>query len=462
MNLNYRFFSKDRIAQNIFLIICIIFSSIFICINPPFQAPDEPEHLFKMYGYTEGSLNFKKLNGKPGQILPESIVNIDKTFYPLKFDGTKKTTKTQVDSFKTVKLNKDKTVFYEFTPSSYTPFSYFPFFILLWLLKLFNVPPLLMLYIMKFFSMFVYTALMYTAIRITPINKMLFALIGILPMAMYQGSAISSDPLVTGLCFIYIAWVLKLSLDESSKFSKKEYWIFGLLITWISICKFAYLPLIFMFFMIPKNKFLSSKNRLIYFWSLLFLNLIYVAAFLIHTINISQGLVPYFKTYQQLDKGELIKFILAHPIWYLKACLQTLMTLTVYYLETLIGRLGWINVILPSFVLKGYTILLAVTCLFTSGNEPDNMNLTLKMKMIMFGIYSACLFIIMTSVFLIFQYFPIIKGVQGRYLIPIVPLFCLFFYNKKLKFKYLPLLVAICSFFFLYICIVMLIKRFYI
>ena len=49
-------------VQNIFLVSCLFWGILFLFLNPPFQAPDEDAHFFKMYGYTSGSLNFKKLN----------------------------------------------------------------------------------------------------------------------------------------------------------------------------------------------------------------------------------------------------------------------------------------------------------------------------------------------------------------------------------------------------------------
>ena len=86
--------------QNLFLICAIFWGSLFILINPPFQAPDEDAHFFKMYGYTQGSFNFKKLNNYTGQTLPESFIQLQKFYDALKFDNKIKTSPQELKQAK--------------------------------------------------------------------------------------------------------------------------------------------------------------------------------------------------------------------------------------------------------------------------------------------------------------------------------------------------------------------------
>ena len=150
-------------------------------VNPPFQSPDEPEHMFKMWGYTEGSYNYKIKDGWAGQVLPESFAVMYKVYdayrmsnNPVSFDVTLKASMLPLD--------KNNTEFLRFTPSSYTPFSYFPSFLVLWILKLLNAGPLFMMYVLRFCSLLVYLALCYFSIKITPVKKMLFFIFALLPV----------------------------------------------------------------------------------------------------------------------------------------------------------------------------------------------------------------------------------------------------------------------------------------
>ena len=64
--------------QNIFAFICLLLGVFFVFFNPPFQTPDEAQHFFKMWGFTQKTYNFKVLNGYSGDILPDSIIKISK------------------------------------------------------------------------------------------------------------------------------------------------------------------------------------------------------------------------------------------------------------------------------------------------------------------------------------------------------------------------------------------------
>ncbi len=448
--------------ENFFLIFCLFFGLMFAIINPPFQAPDEPEHMYKMYGFTEFSASFKVLNNYPGQILPTNLTSMGKQYKRLIFCNDKKTSKEEILKSLSVPLEKKKTAFSAFGGTSYTPVSYFPQFIVLWFMKLININPLWMMYVLRICSLCVYLALMYTAIRLTPIKKWLFVIIALLPMSLYLAGAVSTDALTLGLCFIFIAYTLRIALDERhTKLTKKDYIIFGVLISLITICKFAYLPLIFMYFMIPKEKFESQKIRHIYFWTLLGINIIYVLIFVLSVIHITKGLNSFWN-YTPKSQLELLKFIFTHPITYLKGVAATTAKLLPEYADTLIGRLGWVDTILPKFVTYSYMFLLALAAIFTTSDENENINYDLKDKIIGMMIFLSVYLIALTSVFFIFQHWPIMEGLQGRYLLAAFPLFCLFFNSKKREFKYLPLLITVLSLFLMYGTFIALIKRFYI
>lgn len=455
------FLSILKKPQNVFLIFALFWGLMFAVINPPFQAPDEYAHMYKIYGYTDFSLSFKKLNSRAGQILPISLTKTVKDFTRVTFFPSSKLSKSEIIKSLDIPLEKNKTSFQVYNPASYTPVSYFPHFLVMWVMKVLSVNPIWMMYILRIVSLITYVALVYTAIKTTPIKKWLFVLISILPMSLYEASALSTDALTMGLSFLYIAYVLKIALCNKV-FSKKDGVIFALLITLISICKFAYLPLILMYFMIPKEKF--PNGRMAYFFWVLVLNVLFIGAFLACTIHNVSGLVPEFSQRHLKSISEVLKFIITHPLTYLHGVFETVFRLTTEYIETIIGRFGWMDTCLPVFVINSYVLLLIFASVFNTEDENSdgNIDYTLKMKLIGVGIYALTFFITLTSVYLIFQQWPVITGLQGRYLLPVFPLMCLFFTTKKLKFKYLPLLIVISSIFLLFVSIIVLIKRFYI
>ena len=448
--------------ENTFLIFALFFGLLFVVLTPPFQVPDEPEHFYKMYGFTEGSLTFKKLENEAGQILPQSMVELGKQYKRMAFHPNVKTSKKEITESLSRKLEKNDKVFLVYSPTAYTPISYTPQFLILWFMKLVNINPLWMLYILRICSLFLYTGLIYTAIKTIPFRKWLFTLISTLPMSLYMASGVSTDGLTMGLCFIFIAYVLRLALNkEINKLTKKDWIIFAALISLITICKFAYLPLIFMYFMIPKEKFKSKNLRLKYFWILLGINTFYVLAFLFTTIHLSQGLNL---DYQDLsiNKFDLIKSILKHPIHYMNSIFATIVEYSGEHLETLIGRLGWFDTLLPSSLISTYTFLLISTSVCDTGKEATDIDYSAKNKFIGFAIYFTVLTIILTSIHVLYnRELPAIWGLQGRYLLPVFPLFCLFCSVKRLQCKYLPLLIITCSIVLMCITFTNMLERFY-
>lgn len=457
-------FSKILIKpQSVFLIFSLLVGMLFAFITPPFQVPDEPAHIYKMYGFTEGSFNFKKAGTTPGQVLPVSMTGLAHKYGKLIGKIGNKTSKEEILQDLKTPLKKGNSAFYPHNPTAYTILSYQPGVTVLWVMKLFNVNPLWMFYVLRLCSLFVYMALMYAAIKIVPVKKWFFVLIGILPMTLYEAAGVSVDGLIIGLCLLFIAYVLRLSLDENIiKLKKRDYMGFGVLMLLITICKFAYFPLIFMYFIIPSQKFESQKTRLIYFLSIFVLNIIWIFFYLLNVSIAMQGVVSLGVSTKNKSSLDALRFIITHPIYYLKAVFYTVYMQTAQYVETLIGSLGWIDIILPVFATKSYVALLLLASFFNTQGENGKYNYDWKMKVSGLLIYLVTFVCILTSVYIIYQQLPRIDGFQGRYLLPILPLFCLFFSNKKFEFKYLPLLIVISSVFLLYVTIIVLINRFYI
>ena len=266
--------------ENIFLIFCLLWGMVILCVMPPFQSPDEPEHFFKMWGYTQGTYRYQIKDNQAGLNMPQSMASLYQFYNFYRFSNKKIPYKATLQSFN-IPLAKKTTTFLKHTPSSYTPVSYFPSFIILWIMKLLNFGPLFMMYILRFCSLLVYLALAYSAIRITPCKKWLFWFFGLLPVNVYQASAISTDGITLGFVMLFAAYTLKLAFREDIvKLDKKQIIIWDVLITCIGILKFAYFPLILLYFLIPKTKFGSTKLYFTNFAALLVLNILMLACFI--------------------------------------------------------------------------------------------------------------------------------------------------------------------------------------
>lgn len=451
----------EKIVYNLFLIVCLFWGIILVFINPPFQAPDEPEHMFKMYGYTEGSYNFKIKNGWSGQILPVSFAKLY-NYYDKYRLTMGKTSLYQTNLASKIKLDKNNKAFLRYNVPAYTPLSYFPSFIVLWILKILNTAPVTMMYILRFYSLLSYMALCYTALKIMPCKKILLFLLATLPLNISQAAAVSTDGLVFGVVFIFLAYTLKLKFDNQIKtVSKKQIFIWAMLSIIVCILKFAYMPLILLYFLIPKSKFESEKTYYKNFLLIFVINLILITLFLFSSLRFSD-IRDYAYYHNNKSVSVLIKNIILHPVNYANAVLQTTIVSFKMYVQNIISNIGISLVVIPVFGTNLYWFLLFLCTLYKPEEEKD-MNFLVRDKIFMSAAILISYILILTSVYLVYQTYPVILGMQGRYLTPLLPLILLLFACDRafLKHKYIPWLVFIISQLLLLLTCFIFIIRFY-
>lgn len=442
--------------ENIFVILSLLTGLLFVFINPPFQTPDEAQHMFKMWGFTNKTFNFKVLNKYTGDVLPDSLIQISKFDRMCRHAEIKTSPKEIITALK-IKLEKDKTSFYAFTPTSYTPVSYFPLFLILWALKLVSAPPLIMLYMLRLTALFLYTGLGYQAVKCMPFKKWLFVLLMLLPMTLYEAASATADPLTMGIAFLFIAYTLKLAYDENiTRLGKKELAGFGLLITLLLMCKYAYFPFLLLYFVIPKKKFSSAKVYYLYFALLALLNAVLIAVFINHLTNIAQGVIAGAPGY---DKKFMISFILHRFSWFMDYVFKTASAYTIPYFYSYIGLLGCNDAPMPFFALNFYAVLLFASSIIKTDKEEPG--LRFKDKMVFAVIFLLSSLVIFASAFILFQCYPLICGVQGRYFIPLMPLFFFLFDNKKIIWTKYHVLLILCLLILVPFPIYTLVHRFY-
>ena len=445
-------------TENIFLIFCLLWGIIFIFVNPPFQSPDEPEHLFKMWGYTQGTLRYQIKDNQAGLNVPYSISYLYNFYNVYRLSNKKLPYKSTIQAIE-VPLAKDTTSFLNYTPPSYTPISYFPSFLILWVMKIVNVKPILMMYILRFCSLLVYLALTYYAIRITPCKKWLFFLFALLPVNLIQSGSISTDAITIGFILLYIAYTLKLAFcDYVQNINKKEIFLWAGLITVITILKFVYVPLILLYFIIPDEKLTSTKIYLKYFiWTLL----INAGVILLLILSVTSGSEITTYGLGAANKFNLIKEILHSPFVYLKNILDSTIFLKDFLYQNTISSIGVTLAMIPlKYTHLAWAGLVLSAFYIDTGEKICTIKLKNKIRIITAVVLSYIL--IMTSVYLVYQTKPYIIGIQGRYLTPLIPVVLLVLCSKYVtKSKVVPVGLFLISQCLLFQNLITLVLRYY-
>ena len=133
--------------------------------------------------------------------------------------------------------------------------------------------------------------------------------------------------------------------------------------------------------------------------------------------------------------GFTIGMLLSKPIYFIYLLLNTIRTLFEYYWSTMIGaRLSWLNIPIGYFYVISFTILLLLASL---KQEQESTYITAGHKVWCMVLFVAVSFLIVFSMLL--GHTPITsiyaEGVQGRYFLPIMPLFLLCVRNNCVVLK---------------------------
>ncbi|MCR5233020.1 MAG: DUF2142 domain-containing protein [Lachnospiraceae bacterium] len=106
----------------------------------------------------------------------------------------------------------------------------------------------------------VYIALVVTAVRLVPKNKEFILFVAMTPTAMQDATQLSYDTIINGISFLFIAYVFKLATDEK-QCTWKDVVLGIVMIIAMAPIKVIYGILIFLLFVIPRDRFKSNKDR---------------------------------------------------------------------------------------------------------------------------------------------------------------------------------------------------------
>ena len=441
-----------------FVWIGTIWGSMLLFVTPPFQVPDENRHFYRAYQVSEGELVGTKQNDTGGGDLPKSVIYTaeDPSHVILRFHWERKYRFRDTFILLSFPLEPQDRMFVSFVSVIYSPVPYVPQVLAILPARLLALPPIVMMYFGRIFNFTAWLALTYLAIRITPIYRWLFVLLALMPMSIFQAASLSVDAVTNGLAFLTIAFFLRCAFDESKAVSLRDMVLLLLLTLCLSLCKVVYFLLVFLFLLIPRQKIGSVRRYLLILLTLATANLLVAGLWNFCIRDFSATVRPEAQVQEQI---ELIK---TQPDQYLSILLETIRHRTGYLCDTFVGRLGWLDTPLPTYLIVSWWLLLAAVAILES---KPMIHITLRHKGILGGIGVLTLLLMFTLMFIYWE--PsgdtIIRGVQGRYLIPISPLLFMLLYSRRLGRDwrgYEPVLIMAIGF-FLTVALLVMTNRFY-
>lgn len=449
--------------QYVFLLLATIFGFLMTFITPPALVGDEPNHFFRAYQLSEGVIFGSKQDGNSGGWIPKTVFETNRKLvgdiemnHDVKFDTN------LIWELRQIPLNAEDKMFVHFPNTVvYAPVSYIPQITGIYLGKVFDASALGFIYFARVVNLIFFLALAFFAIKKTPVHKWTFCFLWLTPTTIFQAASASVDAFTYGICFLTISHFLFYALDEESKVESIDIAKIFFLCLLAVLSKQAYVFLPFLFLIIPRRKF---KSATVYWITFLVLTAVCFASVGIWSSLVKQIYMPY-RGDIDINPDEQISFIREQPLNFLWLSATNYILRAKYYFVTFFGQLIWLDLFVPRWLIISVFITLVIIALLDK--NPEIKISWVRMRSVFIGIILITAFII--SVLLYMTWSPIrgniIAGIQGRYFIPIAPLFFLLFYNRKLKWKffdrYVHLLVYAAVIFSLIITINSIISRYY-
>ncbi len=413
-----------------FTILALLVGIMAILIVAPYTAPDELRHFARAYTISEGVVICKTYGGGEkyyDREIPEC--RIEKEIVDLKLIGTKSgehwTKETNwtiflpkyLESLKKEISNEKLTIPYQGT-NGISPVAYLPQIIFIWIAKLFQFNALGIYYMARLGNVVCSTILFILALKQNQKYQHLFAILYFLPGLVFLRSTCSTDSFLFSLVVLFIAYMIKVVESEELHFFQKK--VFGkllIILIGIALIKLPYILCALSLLSVNYKKFCMKEheNRIMIWIKRLFYSFA--------LIMIASGI--YFLSSKWLlsystnggDTTSLIWYLFMHPIKVVNEIVQTFFETFVEDLSSGLTYRYSKALLIPYLIVVGYFGL-------CQSKEETKMEKSwfLFLGLGMWGVILAVFYSATLGK---------IQGVQGRYLLPIIPIIGIGLSNNK-------------------------------
>jgi len=338
-----------------------------------------------------------------------------------------------------------------------TPIVYLPQAIGISIARTINAGTMTMVTLAKLFNLITFTAMVLWALSRMPFGKKLMMASTLLPMTINLAASMSYDAMLIGCAYMFIAKVLQLSygenpfsLEEDARYKVgwKDVAVLAILLAIMSPCKMVYCVMAALVLIIPKDRYESGKPSAGTMQVLTIIICVVAAVGSVLAVNLAT-----ISRYTEATSNALVwaegaegftaTYVIHHPVETLRMVYDTLVYNGGYYHQTLIGAyLGNASTSLdvPYVIIMIISVCLILLAFDVRGNDDVNASV-MPEEVKELGIKNRIIIIVMCVVLfglcmgsMLIGWTPLgsttILGVQGRYLLPVLPLILMLFKNK--------------------------------
>ncbi len=295
------------------------------------------------------------------------------------------------------------------------------------LARLLRLGDTLMVYMGRLLQYALSVFLTYMAIRLSPRFKRIFLITAILPMTMHLSVSYSYDATVIALAMFYVALCLKYTFSE-----KAMIWKDALLIIaaggFLAPGKVVYLPVCFLCLIIPSEKFKNKRAAWIIKAAVLAVSLGMFLFFCwgnVARYTNPQGIISTkYSVGSALNDFPGFVHIIITTIW---------KRADLYFRLMLGGFLGYFNIEIPISILMAFTLLLVWAVRREQITEEDDKHL-FRLSVVGLAISAVVTMLIFATGYTWTDIGEtVLNGLQGRYWLPVLPLFLMSIRLRKQK-----------------------------
>jgi uncharacterized membrane protein len=346
--------------ERVFAAITLSFGLAVLLLNPPFQAPDEPDHFYRAFQLSQADVLGQRHGKSAGGDLPTAAIVVADTagipFHPeVKMSAAlfrKKLDPMFVD-WNTVPRG------YAHFPHSvyYPPPSYTPQAISIAIGRLLHLGPLLLLYVARLSSLACYVILGWAALRRMTSYRWSCAALLLAPMSLYIMGSVAPDGLLIGSAFLLAAMAVSYSSDRSSPIPTRELTLLVALGALVTIVKIVYFPLAVATAVLAFARLSSARRRATF--AIAFLGFCIVPAYV--WARFAAGVYVAGRSDIPIDPVAQSHYILTHPLSFVGTVGETIRFYGPNMYEWTVGMLGWGDTAMPHWYYRFFAVSL-LTC----------------------------------------------------------------------------------------------------
>lgn len=327
-----------------------------------------------------------------------------------------------------VQVNKHEEFVYTLSSIGYIPSA-----IGLWLARLLHFDFSSMIQFARICNLFSYCLAIAIAIKVTPSKKGLFAFAGMLPTSIFLASCFSYDAWLISFTILGFAFFLRYAWGDLKDFTVRNISL-AFIFTFVGLAvKAVYFPIIGLFFMVPRNRFVNSKQRSHYYTAVFFLGLVAFASFALPFLfsTASGSNIGDMRGGSEVNSGQQIAFIIADPLRYAGILANYFLT---YYLNPITSSgyalnfayLGSLAAQISVNAIRGLVQVLPAICLLLFGLfSADSISVKhASFAQFLWGSFVFLFTVILVATALYVSFTPVglgtVNGCQSRYLLPLL------------------------------------------